>query len=457
MNWYNQFMPISLSAETRTVTVVVRHSAACNDISKGSEWRKCKCPKSLVIYNGATQKTSRVSAKTRSWEKATEAAQKLRDSWNPDKAELKKLRAEQEKKLVPITEAVSTYHNDMVTRLGKGGTLQMSEALLGKIDPMTMEVERVTDQVTKKVKRKPGHLFRWLESYNATHIDKLINISDITGAHLTEWRSGWTFKSDLTRKNKWVCVKGFFRFCESLGWIQDSPARKLRQFDVAKGNRTCIFSDEQYASILDAVYLSDPENVPEATRAGWQQRLTTFVELLRWSGMSLVDAVQWSPALVDDKGVLSYRRQKSGELAVVPLPERLLVLLRDIPLERDSLGANQPFRSIGNHLQSDARCWAHRVEHLFGLAGITEVQTDQRVRQPHIQMFRDTAAVWCLTHGASLHSVARMLGHASTKTTEKAYLPWVRELQDAHIADIRKAHAGIKAGKGRVVRMKKRG
>ena len=61
------------------------------------------------------------------------------------------------------------------------------------------------------------------------------------------------------------------------------------------------------------------------------------------------------------------------------------------------------------------------------------------MRKPHVKMLRDTFAVWHLRHGASLHTVAKMVGHAKTATTEKAYLPWVKELEQAHIADARKS------------------
>jgi integrase len=168
-----------------------------------------------------------------------------------------------------------------------------------------------------------------------------------------------------------------------------------------------------------------------------------FTELLRWSGMAPVDAVLYHPGLVDAEGVLAYRRKKNGELAVVPLPEHVRRLLRDIPLERDSAGPEMPFRSKTTNLFSDTRKWEHRYEALFRLAGITEVKTDLRVRKPHPYMFRDTFAVWYLTHGASLHTVSRMLGHAKTETTKKAYLPWVREMQQYHIDDARKAQQGI--------------
>jgi integrase len=67
-------------------------------------------------------------------------------------------------------------------------------------------------------------------------------------------------------------------------------------------------------------------------------------------------------------------------------------------------------------------------------------------------MFRDTFAMWNLRHGASLHEVAKMLGHSNTATTERSYLPWVKELEVAHIAHVRTIleHAAPKAH-GKVV------
>ena len=58
-------------------------------------------------------------------------------------------------------------------------------------------------------------------------------------------------------------------------------------------------------------------------------------------------------------------------------------------------------------------------------------------------MFRDTFAVWYLTHGTSIFTVSRMLGHSKTQTTEKAYLPWVKEMQEYHINEARKAQQAI--------------
>lgn len=318
---------------------------------------------------------------------------------------------------------------DMITRLGDNGTVAMFRSLFGHVDPETKNVI------------SNGHLFDWLATLPPD--TRPVYIADITPAHLTEWRAAWKFKSDLTASQRWSMVKGFFTFCESQGWIQDSPARKMKSLRAAKGNRTAVFNDDQYAAILDAVAISDPENVPATTRKGWQQRLTTFIELLRWSGMDLIDAVQWRPELVDADGVLRYRRQKTDVLATVPLPEHVVALLRDIPMERDSLGPGQPFRTNAKP-GSDTVTWARRLQSVFALAEITEVRTELgRIRKPHAKMFRDTFAVWNLSNGVSLYSVSKMLGHSKTETTERAYLPFVRELQEAHIASVRKAHAGV--------------
>jgi integrase len=410
-----------------TAKVIVRHGLNCPDRKRGADWRKCNCRKSLLLYDGTTRKNGKltnriVSAKTRSWSRAEKDAQDWLDSFDPEKQELKQLRAAKEREQKRLEEAVALYCADMIRQHGDNGTVAMVRSLLGHVDPETKQV------------KKSGHFFSWL----GQQVPRPVFVADITPTHLTTWRSSWTF-NDSTAAQRWGLVKGFFGFCESQGWITDTPTRKIKGLRVGKGNRTVPFTDEQYTKILAAISKYDPQNIPAATRQGWQHRLTAFLELMRWSGMDLVDAVKYTPSLIDAEGVLRYHRQKTGILATIPLPDHVVTLLRNLPLERDSVGPEQPFRQKDVHIFSDTATWARRLITLFGRAGIGDVRTDKRIRSPHPKMLRDTFAVWHLRHGASLHTVAKMLGHAKTATTEKAYLPWVKELEQAHIADARES------------------
>jgi len=69
------------------------------DRGKGSNWRHCDCWKSLLVYDGEPRKNNRA------WEEAQKRAQDLRDSWDPLKVELNRLRAEEERKQVRIEAA----------------------------------------------------------------------------------------------------------------------------------------------------------------------------------------------------------------------------------------------------------------------------------------------------------------------------------------------------------------
>jgi len=221
--------PISFSA--KTVAVFVRHNTACKDKHRGGEWRKCRCPKALLVYEGqGLGKNRRISAKTRSWELAEKRAQELRDSWNPEKAELKRLRAEKERQQVRLEDAVALFLADQITRLGDDSTVRNSRSLFGYINPQTKTITRA------------GRLFRWVEKYNAHRPadQRIIYVTDITPTQLTEWRASWSGSSDTTNYQRWRRVKGFFNFCETQGWIADSPARKLRNIAVAKGTFTSL-------------------------------------------------------------------------------------------------------------------------------------------------------------------------------------------------------------------------
>jgi hypothetical protein len=88
------------------VTVYARHVPDCKNTSDRKQ-KDCTCPK--WVYIKATQKRS--SARTRSWQVAESVAQKLRDSYDPDKARIAELEAKQERNRVLLDEAVDVWLN----------------------------------------------------------------------------------------------------------------------------------------------------------------------------------------------------------------------------------------------------------------------------------------------------------------------------------------------------------
>ena len=112
----NSHPPASLS--TQTVTVYTRHQESC---PKNGEpyWKRCHCMKYLYVYKENTSR--QVSAKTRSWERAEERAQEIRDSWSPVKALQRELEAKvrrSEAREVLITDAVALFLKE-VERLNR--------------------------------------------------------------------------------------------------------------------------------------------------------------------------------------------------------------------------------------------------------------------------------------------------------------------------------------------------
>ena len=398
---------ITTNGTTRTATVYVRHSDDCKDAAQGPQHRKCNCRKWLLLYDGATKEQTKAAAKTRSWSEAENAANTWIDQFDPIKAELTELTAVKAAQAVKIEDAVAAYLKDMIARLGDNGT----------------------------VKRNRGLLEIKLNAWLAVQPNRPQLISEVTPTHLMDWRASWKFGSDLTAAIGFDAVKTFFKFCVGQGWIALSPAANIKRPKIKRGNRTATFSDEQYAAILAAAH--------------GNQRLETFLELLRWSGMAIIDGVLFDRKMLGDDGVLRFARRKSGSLSTVKLPDHVVALLRSVQ------GGSQPFLRTDILLNNATHEWRRELQSLFTKAGILKVQTEVGSRRPHPHMLRDTCAVWFLRNGVGIHSVSKLLGHSNVAITSKHYAPWVKELETAHIAELGAALDAAKvkpAGKLRAIR-----
>jgi len=284
-------------------------------------------------------------------------------------------------------------------------------------------------------------------------------IRQLDTAFCTKWYQSWKLANTVMRQ-RWGVIRSFFNYLHQQGAITVNPVMAIKAVKAEKTYHNVPFTEQQYNDILnDADWLVD-QRVLNGEREVYCRRLHIFVELLRWTGMDIGDAVQFRPLMVDGDGVLRYLRTKTGVQAVIPLTPHMADLLKEIPLAPDSV-SDMPFRYRDNDLTSDVHNWARRIRRAMDLAKVTKVQLVEKsgvpavdrnghpvVKSTNVKMFRHTFAVGCLTAGIPKENVARMLGHISTEMLDTHYAPWVKGLDDAHIRRVREVMAEPNPEKG---------
>src|SRR5207247_11123922 len=110
---------------------------------------------------------------------------------------------------------------------------------------------------------------------------------DVTLAHLTMWQSQWTLKAPRARRSRQEKVRNFFKYCLANGMIATNHAIpdhwKSVKIKFSDQNIRALESQE-YEKILSSIEQTKMTDVNKA-------RIRALMQLQRWSGLSLVDAV----------------------------------------------------------------------------------------------------------------------------------------------------------------------
>jgi len=353
------------------VTIFVRHSEDCK--YKGDEFaRRCHCRKHLRWSQNGRQ--FRRKAGTRSWEEAEQVKRDLEDqlAGRETKADAKNLQS-----------GIDVFLQDK-------------------------RVQGITDGVIAKYTRELERLREHCEHKG------VYTVQGLTRDLLTGFCATWpkTYNSSQTRSMVRARCRSFLRYCYESQWLQRIPPLPSIQVEELP---TLPLSAEEYQRLLAAVHIfADPVR---------QVRVRALVQLMRWSGLAIRDALTLERSAVHrDTAKNLYlvvtSRQKTGTHVSVPLPPAIALEVLSV--------ANEDKRFLFWDGESDiVKTWTkYFISPLFKAAKI------ERGGNMMSHRLRDTFAVDLLEKGVPLEEVSKLLGHESIKTTERHYAKWVQGRQD---------------------------
>jgi len=154
---------------------------------------------------------------------------------------------------------------------------------------------------------------------------------------------------------------------------------------------------------------------------------------MRWSGLSIKDAVGLKRNFLDAQGMLFLQRAKTGVSVTVPLPPAVISELNTLP----STNRSYFFWSGKGKLKSAIQGYHRSFRKLWRIANLRNQDGTLKKCRPH--MFRDTFAVELLLAGVPIDQVSILLGHHSVRITERHYVPWVKARQEQLTKNVRHA------------------
>jgi integrase/recombinase XerD len=371
--------------------VYTRHYPPCTRIDSG--YRRCHCPKWI---NGTlpTGTFVRLSAQTRSWENAERKARLMELNADPLRQSPPDLSLR-----ITIEEALQDFLKDEEARkLAKTTTCQSKTLFQQQLLP-------------------------WAKAQSLSFIDQL------TTARLRDFRASWG-NSPLTTQRKHHRLNAFFDFCIENEWLTRNPAKRMKAVH-ATSVPTDYFTPDEFQRIVDGTYAyGDWKGGRDFEHRSL--RLRALILLMRWSGLSILDAVTLERQRLEGNRLLLYRH-KTKVPVFVPIPPEIAAQLNDLP----NSNPRYFFWSGNGDPQTAKKGWQRSLRALFKAVNLRTA--DDRPRRCHPHMFRDTFAVELLLAGVPIDQVSLLLAHSSLRITEKHYAPFVKARQQQLEASVRMA------------------
>ena len=365
-----------------------RHKAGCTAVAQcrcrkeqKRECHCCRCPIWADDYFGASR--IRKSLDTGDWSKALRGAAEMEASWEQSGS-----LALPEREPVSIETACDGFLENAKARGLKDST-----------------------------RYKYRLLFEQLKAFARDNGLRFLREFDL--ASLRKFRASWK-NENFSAQKKLEALRTFFRFAQANGWIVENAAAKLES-QRTRRPQVLPFTRDEMVRILSACDLYG-DNYGRTGQDN-ARRLRALVLLLRYCGLRIGDAVSLERERIAD-GKLFLYTAKTGTLVYCPLHDTVIQALDAVH------GTSQRyfFWTGQGKLKSVVGDWQRSLKKLFTLA---------KVSGGHPHRFRHTFAVELLLAGVPTERVSVLLGHSTTRITEKHYSAWVRARQEQLEADVR--------------------
>ena len=323
-----------------------------------------------------------------------------------------------------------------VAQIEKGVPTPQAIAPVGKGIPVSTAIEKYLADCRARSLAKNS-----IDAYTNTlrHLDdhfKSKSLADVTVDALTEYRTIRATVAARSSRGEITELRSFFRFCVDRDWIAKNPAKSLR-LPKAQTEPTMPFTETEINAMLAACdEIIDTRSAAHQERTRFRTRALLLT--LLYSGMRISDVILLERSKVNmETGEIFMRMMKTGKALYLRLQPIALEALRALPEESPVYFF---WKGPQDCKLDSAKADASRA--------IRRVLKRAEVKDGHPHRFRDTFSVTLLNHGVELRTVQLLLGHASIKTTEEHYAPFVSGTQLL----LKKATATLHFGEPSVVR-----
>lgn len=245
---------------------------------------------------------------------------------------------------------------------------------------------------------------QWLAPNNPENIDfKSVTSSDVRTWLASLARAG---VSPRSLRRKIISLRALFKWMMKNGFIENSPLKEVPLPKIPKPLPDFIKPEEIEQAIrnLAEIEEDDPLNILNRT----------VVEMLYSLGIRRAELVAIDDADISfSKGEVKVTGKRSKQ-RVIPVPEKLLGLIRKWQESRPLLNEDYPDLSSGAlFCIKGKRITPNRV---YAIVHEALAESSARKKSPHA--LRHSFASGMLNGGADLDSVREFLGHASLSTTQ---------------------------------------